>query len=209
MKAADQPASPGGSEIPDIPIFPLNTVLFPGGLLPLRIFEQRYMDMAKRCLKHDEPFGVCLIRSGREVGEPATPAAIGCTARIADWDMKQLGVLAVSTRGEQRFRIRETRITEAGLTRASVQLLAPDADAAIPPTFSACVELLRSVISEHGEGIFAPPLRFGSSAWVGARLAEILPIPMAAKQDLLELDDALQRIEILHRFLLHARRPDG
>ena len=99
----------------DLPLFPLQTVLFPGGRLPLRIFEQRYMDMAKECLRENLPFGVCLIREGREVGEPALPEDVGCTARIVEWDMPQLGVLQVVTRGERRFRIRSHRVQTDGL----------------------------------------------------------------------------------------------
>ncbi len=189
----------------DIAIFPLNAVLFPGGLLPLRIFEQRYMDMAKACLKDDKPFGVCLIRSGREVGAPATPEPIGCTARIIEWDMEQLGVLSVKALGGQRFRILETRVTEAGLTNARVELLAQDADTDLPVEFGACANVLRAVVREHGAGIMAAPLRYDSSSWVSSRLTEILPVPLAAKQKLLELDDAAQRIEILNRFLLQHR----
>lgn len=206
MKSAqpsDAPTSDAG--LSDLAIFPLNAVLFPAGLLPLRIFEQRYMEMAKRCLKEDEPFGVCLIRSGREVGEPAMPEPVGCTARIVEWDMQQLGVLSVKTRGEQRFRIRTARVTDAGLTRASVELIAQDVDAELPEGFTACAKLLKAIIEEHGEGIIAAPFLFDSSAWVSARLTEILPVPLAAKQKLLELDDALQRVEILHKFLLQHR----
>jgi len=189
----------------DLAIFPLNAVLFPGGLLPLRVFEQRYMDMAKSCLKDDRPFGVCLIRSGREVGTPATPEAIGCTARIIEWDMQQLGVLSIKTHGEQRFRIKAARITDAGLTRASVELLPQDQDAKLPEEFSACASLLEAVIDEHGPGIVAAPAKLDSSSWVGSRLAEILPVPLAAKQKLLELEDALQRIEIISKFLQQHR----
>ncbi len=82
-----------------VPIFPLSTVLFPGSRLPLRIFEQRYMDMAKACLKHDSPFGVCLIREGAEVGTPAVPEAVGCLARLAEWDMDTVGILKVTAEG--------------------------------------------------------------------------------------------------------------
>ena len=89
----------GGAGPDEVPIFPLQTVLFPGMRLPLRIFEPRYMDMAKACLKHDGAFGVCLIREGEEVGGPAVPQAVGCLARIADWDMQQLGILAVRAEG--------------------------------------------------------------------------------------------------------------
>ncbi len=189
----------------DIAIFPLNAVLFPGGLLPLRIFEQRYMDMAKGCLRDDVPFGVCLIRSGREVGAPATPEQIGCTAKIVEWDMKQLGVLSVKTLGGQRFRILDSQVTEAGLTRARVEILPQDADTDLAVEFSACADVLKAVIKEHGPQIIAEPYLFDSSSWVSARLTEILPVPLAAKQMLLELLDAGQRIEILNKFLLQHR----
>jgi hypothetical protein len=193
------------SGVRDLAIFPLNAVLFPGGLLPLRIFEQRYMDMAKACLKTDEPFGICLIRSGHEVGAPATPESIGCTAKIVEWDMQQLGVLSIKARGEQRFRILESRVTDATLTRASVEMLPQDVDSALPDEFSACATLLKAVIEEHGPAIVAAPLQFGSSSWVSSRLVEILPVPLAAKQKLLELIDARQRIEILGKFLQQHR----
>ena len=91
----------------DVALFPLQTVLFPEGLLPLRLFEQRYLEMAKTCLREDRPFGVCRIREGPEVGAPATPEDVGCLARIAHWDMQQLGVLNIVAQGTQRFRILE------------------------------------------------------------------------------------------------------
>jgi uncharacterized protein len=191
--------------VQDLAIFPLNAVLFPGGLLPLRIFEQRYMEMAKACLKNDEPFGICLIQSGHEVGAPATPEPIGCTARIVEWDMQQLGVLSIKARGGQRFRILESRITETALTRASVEMLPQDTDSALPEEFGACATLLKAVFEEHGSAIVAAPLQFESSSWVSSRLVEILPVPLAAKQKLLELDDARQRIEILGKFLQQHR----
>jgi len=186
----------------DVAIFPLNAVLFPGGLLPLRIFEQRYMDMTKDCLRDDEPFGVCLIRAGSEVGAPATPEEVGCLARVVHWDMQQLGVLQVRARGEQRFRIVERRVLESGLTRARVELLPPDQDEPVPERFAACARLLQMVIQEHGEQLIEAPHRLGSSSWVGARLTEILPVPLIAKQKLMELGDSLQRLEILHKFLV-------
>ena len=101
--------------ITEIPLFPLNTVLFPGGRLPLRIFEQRYMEMAKSCLRDGAPFGVCLIVEGAEVGAPAVPATVGSLARIASWDMPQLGMLHVSAIGTERFRILRRRTQPDGL----------------------------------------------------------------------------------------------
>jgi len=105
------------SGLADIALFPLQTVLFPGGLLPLRLFEQRYLEMAKGCLREDRPFGVCRIREGQEVGDPATPETVGCLARIAHWDMAQLGVLNIVARGEGRFRILERHVERDGLVR--------------------------------------------------------------------------------------------
>lgn len=184
----------------DFPLFPLGTVLFPGGLLPLRVFEQRYLEMAKACLRDGTPFGVCLIREGAEVGAPATPEAIGCTARIVHWDMQQLGLLQIGAQGQQRFRILERGVQDDGLARARIELLAPEADAAVPAHLAACRGALERLAAEHGERLFARPYRFESCAWVGARLAEVLPLPGTLKQQLLEMD-GLARLESLHRLM--------
>ena len=188
-------------ELADLPLFPLQTVLFPGGRLPLRIFESRYMDMAKVCLREGSAFGVCLIREGREVGAPAAPMDVGCVARIAAWDMPQLGVLQVLARGERRFRIRERCVQPDGLARASVALLAEETDAPLEADADLCARVLRKAIESGGEALVEPPLRYGSAAWVSARLAELLPLSLAAKQRLLEMDDARDRIEILRRLI--------
>jgi len=191
-----------GSEVREVPIFPLNAVLFPDGVLPLRIFELRYVEMTKDCLRDDEPFGVCLIRSGSEVGAPADPEDIGCLARIVHWDMQQLGVLQVRARGERRFRIIEKWVLDSGLTRARVIPIPPDKDCPVPEQFAACARLLQLVLREHGEQLIETPHRFDSGSWVSARLTEILPVPLIAKQKLMELDDSLQRLEILYKFLV-------
>ena len=190
----------------DVPLFPLNTVLFPGGLLPLRIFEQRYLEMAKGCLRDGTPFGVCLIREGAEVGAPATHEDLGCLARIAHWDMQQLGLLQLVAQGAERFRVLAKRVRADGLILADIELLAEDADTPMPEKFRACRQLLERIVAEHGERLFAKPFLLDSSAWVGARLAEVLPLPTAAKQKLLELDDSLQRLEILQRLLVESAR---
>jgi hypothetical protein len=184
----------------NLPLFPLNAVLFPGGRLPLRIFEQRYMDMAKVCLKEGSPFGVCLIREGKEVGDPAVPADVGTLARISHWDMPQLGLLEVVALGAQRFRIKDRRVQPDGLGRASVETLSDDEDCAIPANCAACVTLLEKVIDQQ-PSLFEPPLRKQSASWVGSRLAELLPLPLSAKQELLELSDARARLERLNALL--------
>jgi len=185
----------------DVPLFPLGTVLFPGGLLPLRVFEQRYLEMAKGCLRDNTPFGVCLIRDGAEVGAPATHEEVGCLAQIKHWDMQQLGLLQLIAQGGPRFRVVTERIRGDGLILADIAFLAEGADAPLPERFGACRQLLERIVAEHGERLFAPPFLLDSSAWVGNRLAEVLPLPAAARQKLLEMDSALQRLEVLHRLL--------
>jgi Lon protease-like protein len=185
----------------DLPIFPLGTVLFPDGTLPLRIFETRYMDMTRECMRGSQPFGVCLIREGAEVGAPAVPEAVGTLAHIVDWDMRELGVLALRARGGERFRIRTLRTTRQGLVRAAVERIAREQDGSIQPRHAACARLLRLIVADQPAGTFAEPHRFESAAWVGHRLCEVLPMPAAARQKLLELDDGSERLEILRRFL--------
>ena len=181
----------------DLPLFPLHTVLFPGGRLALRIFEQRYLEMAKACLRDAAPFGVCLIREGKEVGTPAIPADVGCLAKIGEWDMPQLGLLQVTALGERRFRILERRVQADGLARASIELLRPDDDAPVPEACAGTVKLLERVIEQH-PALFERPHRLDSCAWVSARLAELLPLPLDAKQALLELADGRARLEQLN-----------
>ena len=175
-------------------------MLFPGGRLPLRIFEPRYMDMAKACLRDGAPFGVCLIREGAEVGAPATPSDVGTLARLVDWDMPQLGLLQVTASGERRFRILERRVQRDGLIRAAIQVLNDESDAAIPDSLSRCGRLLERVIEQH-PGLLAQPYRLDSCAWVSARLAELLPLPLEVKQALLELGDGRARLEKLNATL--------
>lgn len=179
-------------------------MLFPGGRLPLRIFEQRYMGMAKVCLKDGSPFGVCLIREGSEVGIPAVPAKVGTLARIADWDMPQLGVLLIVARGEERFRIVEQRVQADGLARAKIELIADDEDHPVPPANARCARLLERLLGET-PGAIAEPHRFDSSYWVGLRLAELLPLSMESRQDLLEMTDARARLDRLNSLLSRAQ----
>ncbi|HLX24231.1 MAG TPA: LON peptidase substrate-binding domain-containing protein [Usitatibacter sp.] len=191
----------GGRKRRTIPIFPLGAVLYPGGLLPLRIFETRYMDMAKACLKESSPFGVCLIREGQEVGAPAVPEDVGCVARIAECDMEELGILKVKAEGISRFRIVSREVTKSGLIVGEVEESAAEARVTDAPGLAESAEFLRKVIAGIGTERFAQPLDFEDAAWVSFRLAEILPLRIDVKQKLLELTDATLRIAILHKFM--------
>ncbi|HTD89441.1 MAG TPA: LON peptidase substrate-binding domain-containing protein [Burkholderiales bacterium] len=165
-------------------LFPLGTVLFPGGLLPLKIFEQRYLEMTKACLRDNLPFGVCLIREGREVGAPAAPEKVGCLATIEQWDMPTTGMFHLLARGGERFRILETAVTN-GLISGDVELLplpepcSPDADG---------VALIKRVIEQVGKENFPLPIKLDEGAWVAYRLVELMNFPMPVKQRVLEMD---------------------
>lgn len=191
-----------------IPIFPLGTVLFPGGRLPLRIFETRYMDMVRSCMRNGTPFGVCRITAGNEVGKPADHEAVGCQARIIDWDMKDVGVLRITVLGSERFRVLERTIAADGLISASVQMIGDDPLEPVPQQYDACAALLRNVIAdierqtpEPENRPIAAPYRFDSSAWVGNRLCELLSIPTAAKQKLMELEEPQVRLSLIDQYL--------
>ena len=189
------------SRLQEIPIFPLNTVLFPGGVLPLRVFEARYVDMTRDCMKNETPFGVALIKEGSEVGAPALPEAVGCTARITDWDMQQLGVLNIIAFGQERFRIVNSRVAANGLITAEVEAIAAEPSIPVPAANRACTNLLRAIAAQVGDKHLPPPHHFNDAAWVGYRLSELLPIPRAAKQKLLELEDTVSRLQIITIYL--------
>lgn len=187
-----------------IPIFPLDAVLFPGGVLPLRVFEARYVDMVRDCVRDDSGFGVCRITAGSEVGEPAEHEAIGCMARIHSWDMEQPGMLQIWCRGETRFRVIDREIRPDGLIRANVTWLPDDEDAALPAEFEGCAQLLRRVVADIVEHEADPPRRliaepydFDSLVWVSNRLAELLPLASRAKHSLMCAESPLARMTVV------------
>jgi Lon protease-like protein len=181
-------------------IFPLGTVLFPGGALPLKIFEQRYIEMTKTCLRDGRPFGVCLIKEGREVGEPAVPEAVGCLATIEQWDMPQLGLFHLVARGSNRFRLIDCQTARNGLITGVIERFPPDA----PLQFvdAACREVLSLIIERLGESHFPAPVRLDDASWVGFRLAEVLPLETRVKQQLLEMDGAQERLARMREILV-------
>ena len=195
-----------------IPLFPLNTVLYPLGILPLRVFETRYTDMVRECMKREAPFGVVLIHSGAEVGAAAVPELTGCLAHIRQWDMAELGVLLLTTQGGARFRIQATRELADRRVEAHVLMLADDPPQPVGPVHDACAVALRRVIDElaatgaqdHGEQYVSPfpePAQLDDAGWVAHRWAEILPLPLPLKQQLLELKDPVGRLNIVHQYL--------
>jgi Lon protease-like protein len=185
------------SEPREIPLFPLSTVLFPGGPLPLRIFEARYVDLVRRCLRDDSGFGVVLIREGVEAGGPALTCDVGTYARIVDFSQQPDGLLGIRAHGERRFRIRDRRRARDGLNLADVEWLPADPVLPLPEEFAELGPALEAILEQLGEPYASLERRTEDAAWVAGRLAEILPIPPAHKQHCLELDDPVERLRYL------------
>jgi len=181
----------------EIPLFPLGTVLFPGGPLPLRIFETRYIDLVRRCLRDGSGFGVVMIREGVEAGGPALTFDVGTYARIVDFSQQPDGLLGIRAAGERRFRILARRRERDGLNVADVEWLPEESSSPLPEEFAELGPALDAILAQVGEPFASLERRLDDAAWVAGRLAEILPIPPGHKQHCLELDDPVERLRFL------------
>ena len=188
------PATVVREVLEDTPVFALNTVLYPGGPLPLRIFEPRYVDMVSDRLRRDAPFIVALIRSGSEVGGGATTHSVGTLARIVDWNRQEDGLLGIVALGGRRARVLDTETRSDGLCVASARVLEDEPAAAVPPEHRRLAGLLRGLLEQLEPRYRNVTPRFEDASWVGYRLSELLPMPRARKQHLLEIDDPLLRL---------------
>jgi Lon protease-like protein len=182
----------------EIPLFPLGTVLFPGGPLPLRIFEARYIDLVRRCLRENSGFGVVLLTEGAEAGAgPTATSDIGTYARIVDFSGQPDGLLGVEARGERRFRIVSRSRARDGLNFAEVEWMPDEISVPIPDEFYDLGPALDYVLDQVGDPYESLERRLDDAGWVAGRLAEILPLPPAQKQQCLELDDPIERLRFL------------
>ncbi len=189
----------------EIPLFPLRTVLFPGGPLPLRIFEQRYLDMISRCMKEEVPFGVVLIREGAETG-PAEIYDVGTLARISDWYQGSDGLLGVTAMGQERFRINSSRRQKDGLLLGEIESLVSGPAIELPEAYRPLAEILAGVLDDLGRLYEALDKQYDDAGWVSFRFAEILPITAEEKQRLLQSDDPLQRLQEMRTVLESVRK---
>jgi len=179
-----------------LPLFPLSTVLYPGGQLLLRIFEPRYLSMVSRCMREEHGFGVVLIEQGSEVGS-AEFASVGTVAEIVDWHQGSDGLLGLTTEGRDRFRVTGYEQQADGLYVGTIEKLAQESREVLTENFSALRELLNGLLAEAGPPYDRIPRDLDDASWVGYRLAELLPLPVSLKQSLLELEDARRRLERL------------
>ena len=191
-----------------MPLFPLGSVLFPGGRLHLRIFEPRYLDLVRECSRHDRAFGVCLILAGQETGEPAVPAAIGTQARISDFHRDEDGLLGIVAEGGARFCVVRSRIRDDGLLRGDAKLWPGEPEVEVPVEFALLQSILERLIdtmAPHWRQ--TPRSNYEDASWLGFRLAELLPLDTGEQQHMLELVDPLQRLADLRDILPRFQKP--
>ncbi len=185
-------------ETQSLGLFPLQTVLMPGSTLGLRIFESRYLDLVRECSRSGDGFGICLVLEGSEAGEPAVPVAFGTEARIEDFGTSQEGLLTLRVRGARRFRVLQPRVRDNGLLIGEVEWRAEDPMLPLQPQHALLSTLLQRILEKTGTAeLGIDEERFDDTAWVGWRLADILPLEDRQRQALLQEDDPLQRMEQL------------
>lgn len=194
-----------------IPLFPLNTVLFPDGHLPLQIFELRYLDMVKKCIAADQPFGVVPLLQGSEVRQPGQDEVLssaGTLARILEWAAPLPGLLHIRCLGGERFRIVASEKMKNGLWMGQVELMPPDQAVAIPPEQQNVANALGSLIRSLQERKIppdqmplAPPFRLDECGWVANRWCELLSLDLADKQRLMAQENPVLRLELVQDVL--------
>jgi Lon protease-like protein len=190
-----------------LPLFPLQSVLFPEGLLSLKVFEARYLDLIGNCLRESKPFGVVALLRGQEVkrdGEPVEFEGVGCVAELLDVDSAQPGILQVRCRGGQRFSVIDSQQASNGLWTAQVEYIEPDPQQLPTEDLLGSAKGLANaiqVMKRRNQVPFLEPYRFEDAGWIANRWCEILPIPLAARQKLMELPDALVRLQLVDQFL--------
>jgi len=191
----------------ELPLFPLQAVLFPGGRLSLKIFEARYLDLIGTCLREQQPFGVVMLRSGHEVRRTEDHVAfepIGTLAELIDVDSDTPGILHVTCRGGSRFSVQDARQRPDGLWLAHVASVADDVPTAPSAAQHATVRGLQEAIASlkaQGVAPFLEPFRLDDAGWVANRWCELLPISQAAKYKLMELPDPSIRLQLVDDYL--------
>ena len=185
-----------------IPLFPLNAVLFPGGSLPLRIFEPRYLDMVSDCMKSEKGIGVILIKQGQEAGAAASSHDVGTMSSIAYWHKRNDGMLGLTLKGEQRFKVISREVKPNQLIVAEIELLDEFKPTIFDKHSEKLVKLLKQIIA-----LLEPPYTtmekfYDDIDWVSARLIELLPLDFKDKQKMLLMGNVEDRIECLYPLLV-------
>ena len=192
-------------DLPGLALFPLRTVLFPGGLLGLKVFEARYLDLMGRCLREQQTFAVVCLKQGEEVqGSAVHLERCATLVRLDEVDAEQAGILKVRCSGTERVQLAEPWQQDDGLWRADAWLVEPDELVAPPPELQPSAQALVDAIEAlRGQGVepFAEPHALEDAGWVANRWCEILPISLSVKQRLMALEDPVMRLRLIDEFL--------
>lgn len=180
-----------------IPLFPLSSVVMPGGLMPLRIFERRYIDMVRNCFRQDSGFGVCLVKEGAEVGRAAVPYPCGTFVRIIDWDQDDSGLLLIVAQGERKFRIVETNVDKTALLTGTVEILPEESTSSVPAELSYLRDTLEQILDQVSSSVHYADRQLNDALWVGSRFVELLPLSAGLRHELLSMDQPLQRLSAI------------
>lgn len=184
-----------------IPVFPLNSVLLPGGLLPLRIFESRYLDMVTRSLREDSLFVISLLTSGAEVGKAAECESIGVSVKVYDWEGLPGDLLGITVLAKNKVRLSSQSVERDNLLTAEAEALPPEPDLSVRDIDSRLVELLRRILKELPLPYSSDLSHFDDLGWVANRLVEVLPFPLELKQHFLEESSPVRRMDLVHEAL--------
>jgi len=186
-----------------LPMFPLNTVLFPGGVLPLRIFEIRYIDMVRRCMREELPFGICLIKTGKEIGEVAQTYNTGTLVNIIDWEQRKDGLLGIVVQGFSSFRMQQQQVQSDQLLQAQIAEISAEPACPLPDRYHYQALLLQNFLRQLGGVYDNLSGDYQDATWVGQRLSELLPMSLSQRQTLLEAETPLVRIHNLEQAIKH------
>ena len=192
-----------------LPLFPLGATLFPGGRLGLKVFEQRYIDLAKARIADGELFGVITLTGGSEVGAEQTFAKVGTAARVLSFDMPQAGIFLLDVVGEDRFEVLRSKTETSGLQLAAVRWIPAEKKLKVPKTYLELSAILSQVMGRAGDAKFAEPFDLQDATWVGSRLVEILQLPPSIKQSLLEINDAELRLKTVYHLINRSTNASG
>ena len=183
-----------------IPLFPLQTVLFPGGPLSLRVFERRYLDMVSDCLGSNQLFGI-ILNEQSPITDANNFCKMGTLAQIVDWNQGSDGVLGLQVIGKDRFLLSNHHADENGLNMGEIEILKPEKRLLLPEEYATLSAILKSILNEFSELYASVKKEFDDASWVGYRLAEILPIELSQRQIYLEIEESLDRLELLKTFI--------
>lgn len=190
------------SVIKQLPLFPLKSILFPDGVLALKVFEPRYIDMLSQCEKGGSGFGICLISEGNEVGPAPEIHSVGTLVQVTFWEHRKDGLLGISVKGEQKFNIITKQVQKNELILADVELIDYETSSILPEQYQPMVNVLKKIFASLQHPYITLPKKYDDATWVGSRLSELLPISMLKKQQLLELNEPMSRLAMLYDEML-------